>query len=174
MNPEKKYQIFTKYDLSKLVNIERAEIHPETSEAQLCHGIAGVVQGLTLCVELIAKERVREVQKYKETQDEIYKFYGWLQSKYQGIDWDELHTDDPDLAIFFRMKELIDGLGRDINSFLEKSLKNLQGRIRSKEYERIETKISEIGRLMQKYRQTKARLRTQTDLEAGSPGQRGI
>jgi hypothetical protein len=161
LTPEEKYELFEKYDFSKTGLLKRSAIDQENPKSELYHDIAGIIQALVIKLAEISQETVQDIEAYDILQDEIYKCYGWLVLKYQGISWNELDAQDPDLSVFFKMKRSIDGLGHSINSFLDNSRTKLGGSADSKEYKYIEKQIQRIGRLMQQYRQTKEKLRTQ-------------
>ena len=118
---------------------------------ELYHDIAGMFQALVMALSAIADGKVRDVKEYNILQDKIYKSYGWLCLKYQGIAWNELDANDPDLDVFFKMKQSIDDLGSSISSFLDKSRIRLRGDTDSDEYQNIEKKVREIKKQMQQY-----------------------
>lgn len=160
MTPEEKYELFEKYDFSKTGLLKRSNIDQENPKSELYHDIAGIIQALVIKLAGVSQEIVQDIESYNIIQDDIYKYYGWLVLKYQGISWNELDDNDPDLSVFFKMKRSIDGLGRSINSFLDNSRTKLGGSADSKEYKHIEEQIQKIGKLMQQYRKTKEKLRT--------------
>lgn len=161
MSPEEKIELFEKYDFSRTGLLKRSTINQENPKSELYQDIAGIIQALVIKLAEVSQESVQDIEAYDILQDEIYKCYGWLVLKYQGISWNELDIHDPDLSVFFKMKRSIDYLGHSINSFLDDSRTKLGGSADSKEYKSIETHIQEIGKLMQQYRKTKERLKTQ-------------
>jgi len=168
MVPEKKLALFEKYDFSKTRLLKKAAIDRDDPKIELYHDIAGIVQALVIELNAVADGTVQDVKVYGELQDKIYKCYGWLQLKYQGITWREMDGDDPELSVFFKMKKLIDDLGHSVNSFLDKSRISMGNRTGSQEYKNIEKQIKEIGKLMQKYRKTKEKLKEQVVFEASN------
>ena len=161
MTPEEKFELFEKYDFSKTGLLKRSTIDQENPKSELYHDIAGIIQALVIKLAEVSQESIQDIEAYDILQGEIYKCYGWLVLKYQGISWNELDAYDPDLSVFFKMKQSIDGLGHSINSFLDDSRPKLGGSADSKEYKNIAEQIQKIGKLMQQYRKTKERLRTQ-------------
>jgi ABC-type phosphate transport system substrate-binding protein len=118
-----------------------------------------MIQVLWNNLSTVAEGTIQDFKEYNMLQDEIYMCYGWLQLKYQGIDWNELDVGDSDLGVFFKMKQTIDDLGYSISSFMDQSRIGLGARFDSKKYENIEKLIQEIGGLMQEYRKIKDKLR---------------
>jgi hypothetical protein len=165
MDPKKKLAIFEKYDFSKTAHLKRAGINREDSRSDLYHDIAGMLQSLLINVSAIANGEVNDVDRYSKLQVLVYKSYGWLQSEYQGIDWDELDADDPDFSVFFKMKRLIDDLGQTISAFLENSRRKLGRKVDAdnadKSYEKMQEQIEAMGDLMQGYLSVKENLRQQ-------------
>jgi hypothetical protein len=159
MMPEDKLALFEKYDFSKTELLRKASIDYDDPKIELYHDIAGMVQALGMKLASVADGTVQDIKEYNILQDEIYKCYGWLQLKYQGIDWNELDVGDSDLGVFFKMKQTIDDLGYSISSFMDQSRIGLGARFDSKKYENIEKLIQEIGGLMQEYRKIKDKLR---------------
>ena len=161
MTPEEKLALFEKYDFSKTGLLKRTALKDNDPKKKLYHDIGGIVQALAIEFAAVADETVQDINEYNKLQDEIYKSYGWLNLKYQGITWNELDADDPDFSVFFRMKQSINDLGYSINSFLDQSRNSLGGKTDSKEYKNIQKQIQEIGKLMQQFRETKEKLREQ-------------
>jgi hypothetical protein len=161
---KEKLAIFEKYDFSKSALIQRAGIDYHSQKSNLYHGIANKIQIMITNIAIIASGKLENIQEYREIEDKVFKDYGWLQVKYQGIDWNELDYDDFDFAVFFEMKTLLDDLSRDIDTFLNKSrLEFKLNTMDSKEYREIKQKIEHSNQLMQKFKETKERLQKEKD-----------
>jgi len=161
MTPEEKLALFEKYDFSKTGLLRRAAIEHDDPKSELYHDIAGIVQALAIVLGAVVDKTFQDVKDYNKLQDEIYKCYGWLHLKYQGIAWNTLAVGDPDLSVFFDMRQSINDLGKSINSILDKSRIKLKNRTNSETYKNIEKHIQELGRLMQQYKKTKEKLSEQ-------------
>ena len=161
MTPEKKRELFEKYDFSKTGLLRKAGIAHDDPKIELYHDIAGMVQALVISLSAIAHGQAQDVKEYTIHQNMVYKAYGWLHLKYQGIAWNELEADDPDLSLFFKMKQSIDDLGHRISIFLNKSQIRLKGNRNSEEYKNIEKQIQEIKNRMQQYGRIMDKLRAQ-------------
>jgi hypothetical protein len=165
MDIEKKLEIFKKYDFSKSALLKRAGLGYESHKSNLYHGIANKVQILITNIAIIASVKLENIKKYKRIEDKVFKEYGWLQIKYQGIDWNELDRDDFDCVIFFEMKTLIDAIGRDIDKFLEKSRLEFKfNTMESDECKELKQKIQYSNDLMQKFKEIKDRIKKKTIL----------
>jgi hypothetical protein len=151
MTPEEKRSLFEKYDFSKTGLLRKAGMENDDPRIELYHDIAGMFQALVMALSAIAHGSVRGVKEYNILQDHIYKSYGWLYLKYQGIAWNEMDAGDPDLDVFFKMKQSIDDLGPSISTFLDKSRIRLGGDTDSDEYQNIEKQVREIKKRMQQY-----------------------
>jgi hypothetical protein len=165
MDAEAKLAIFEKYDLSKSALIKKAKLDYESSQAKLYHGMATMLQSLVMCLEALLSGEVEDVQDHKNMQNEVYRSYGWLQSKYQGIDWNELDSDDLDFEVFFKMNELINELGHTIDAFLKESRKKSGQKIDSKHYSKLQHQIRVMRNLMLQYKEIKTKLEKQTECE---------
>ena len=161
MTPEEKLTLFEKYDFSKTGLLKRTALEDNDPQKKLYHDIGGIVQALAIVFAAVADGTAQDINEYNKLQDEIYKCYGWLNLKYQGIAWNELDAEDPDFSVFFRMKQSINDLGYSINSFLDQSRNRLGGRTDSREYENLQKQIQKIGKLMQQFRKAKEKLREQ-------------
>ncbi|KPA12102.1 hypothetical protein MHK_007696 [Candidatus Magnetomorum sp. HK-1] len=161
LEPQKKLKIFEKYDFSKAKLIEKAGIDEESPKTKLFHGITNVVQTIFMKIGIISDNVAENTKMQKNFENSVYQYYGWLQAKYQEINWDELEPHDLDLAIFYKMKGLIDDLGRAINQFLVKSRVEPEVSTDWIEYQTIEKKIMDIGKMTQQFRVVKERLKKQ-------------
>jgi hypothetical protein len=171
MNIEKKLEIFEKYDFSKSVLLKRAGLHYESHKSNLYHGIANKIQILVTDIGIITSGELEDMQTYKKVEDRVFKNYGWLQAKYQTIDWDELDQNDFDCAVFFKMKKVIDDLGRDIDRLLSKTrLEFKVNLLESREYKELKKKIEESSELMQQFKEIKERLQKENDFSTASRG----
>jgi hypothetical protein len=165
MTPDEKLTFFEKFDFSKTGLLKRSTIDIDDPKIELYHDIAGMVQVLLMKLSEVADGAAKEVKAFKLLQDTIYKCYGWLQMKYQSIEWSDIDSDDPEFSIFFKMKKSIDDLGHSIDSFLETSRRHLGNGSKLEEYTDIEKQIKKMGELMQLYRRTKESLKKQVAFE---------
>ncbi len=173
MDIAKKLKIFEKYDFSKSALLKRAGLGYESNKSNLYHGIANKIQILITNIAIIASGELEDIQRYKKVENRVFKNYGWLQSKYQTIDWDELDQEDLDCAVLFKMKELIDDLGREIDRFLSKTrLEFKLNLLKSDEYRELKQKIEESSELMQQFKEIQERLQKENDSSNRLPRER--
>jgi hypothetical protein len=159
MDIKKKREIFEKYDFSKTAILKKAGIgDSKDPRIHLYHDIAGMVQALYLNLGELAKGMSEDIDDFNSLQNKIYRCYGWLQTKYLGIDWEALDPDDSDCRIFFKTKDIFNDLGKRIGYFLDKSRIFLSGKEDMDEYKHIEKDIDQIRHLMQEYRKVKKKL----------------
>jgi hypothetical protein len=171
MNIEKKLEIFEKYDFSKSALLKRAGLNYESHKSNLYHGIANKIQILVINIGIIASVELEDIEKYKKVEDKVFKNYGCLQTKYQTIDWDELDQNDSDCVVLFKMKKMIDQLGRDIDRFLRKTrLEFKVNLLESREYKELKKKIEGSSELMQQFKEIKERLQKENDSSTASRG----
>jgi hypothetical protein len=165
MTPDEKIAFFEKFDFSKTGLLKRSAIEAGDPKIILYHDIAGMVQVLLMKLDEVADGAAKDIKEYNLLQDDIYKCYGWLQIKYQSIEWSKIDNDDPDFSIFFKMKKSIDDLGYSINSFLETSRLHVENKSDLEGYTSIKNQIKKMGELMQQYRRTKENLKKQVVFE---------
>ena len=167
MDVRRKMGLFERYDFSKTAILKRAGVDPQCPTRDLYHDIAGVVQALVFDCARLGDLEGQDIEACATLQDRIYRSYGWLQSQYFSIEWEELSPDDPDLRIFFQMKTALEDLGRVLHDLLESARKNLSRGERVGNHQSFRDVIDRIGTLMQAYHETKARIDERTRQSRG-------
>ncbi|MCF8129093.1 MAG: hypothetical protein K9N10_11310 [Deltaproteobacteria bacterium] len=165
MDDHKKRELFEKYDFSKTGILKRAGVGPQSPVKDLYHDIAGMVQSLIFECERLESPEIREVREYDTIQNRIYRDFGWLQTQYLSIDWDELSADDPDFQVFFRMKEALNRLGRTLYFFLHETRKALDHGKDSLDDAPLRDLIERIGQLMRVFQETRERIEEKAEMK---------
>ena len=159
MDAKKKLALFEKYNFSKSAMLRRAGVDEESSKTARYHGFGAMVQAIIIQLGIIKDGECDDVDEFDKVKNEILEHYGWLQARYDDIDWDELDPEDPDLSLFFDMKEKIDRLGALIDTFLEESRKHLCKGVEPPVYTEIQELVEEIRDLTQAFRKAMERLK---------------
>jgi len=161
----KKRELFEKYDFSKTGILKRAGVGPQSPVKDLYHDIAGMVQSLVFECERLESRGTWDVREYDAIQNRIYRDFGWLQTQYLSIDWNELSADDPDFQVFFQMKEALNHLGRILYFFLHESRKALDESNDSRDDAPFREIIERIGNLMRTFQETRERIEEKGEMQ---------
>ncbi len=158
MDAQRKKELFERYDFSKTAILKRAGVDPQSPVTDLYHDIAGMVQSLVFECDRFGDPEIRDIEMCATIQDRIYRNYGWLQSQYQTIQWEELSAHDSDLNVFFQMRAALKDLGRILCDLLEESRKALAQGKSAGDHPPFRDIIEKIGTLMQAYRETREKI----------------
>ena len=161
MDTKKKLALFEKYDFSKSAILRREGLDEESPEAERHHGFGAILQAIAIELGVIKDGECDDVDEFHEVQNRIWAHYQWLQSRYNEIDWDEMDHDDPDLSLFFEMKERIDRLGNLMDTFLRESREHLCKKQEPRAYKEIQDLMKDIRELLQGFKAAKKRLEKQ-------------
>jgi hypothetical protein len=143
--------------------LRREKIDEESPEAESYHGFGAVLQAIVLQLGLVKNGECDDPDEFNKVRDKILSHYGWLRSRYKEIDWKELDPEDPDLSLFFKMKERIETLGSLIDTFLRESGERPCRETASDSYGEIQEVVNEIRDLTQKFRKAKEKLERSQD-----------
>jgi hypothetical protein len=165
VDDRKKRELFEKYDFSKTGILKRAGVDPQSPVRDLYHDIAGMVQSLVFECERLESAETRDIPEHAAIQNRIYKNFGWLQTQYLSIEWDELSAHDSDFRVFYRMKEALNHLGRVLYLFLHERRKALDDGADARHDASLREIIERIGHLMRAFQETRERIEKRAEMK---------